>query len=451
VAIAFTVVLVGRPNVGKSTLFNRLVGKKLAIVDDTPGVTRDWKKGEGNLAGMPFTVLDTPGLEEASDASLEGRMRQQTHQAVREADVVWFIIDGRAGVTPMDEHFAEWLRCNASDKPVSVIVNKCENDTITSSAIAEAWNLGFGEPNAISAEHNLGTDCLFDLFPKEVRQQESGDEEEQENPYLQIAVIGRPNAGKSTLINALTGTSRLLTGAKAGLTRDAIAIETDWNGQPVRFVDTAGMRRKSRIEEKLEKLSIQETLHTIRFAHVCILVVDAVQGMDKQDLTIARLVEKEGRGLVVAYNKWDAVEQKADSIVSVQDRIARSMPQLPHTPVLPLSAQKLRPADKLALLNAVQELYEHWNTRVPTSKLNELLKDIQTHHPPPLVAGRRIKIRYMTQIKTRPPTFVLFLNKPEELPENYLRYISSRIRATFGLPAVPMRLYLRKGENPYAP
>ena len=450
--MALTVAIVGRPNVGKSTLFNRLIGKRLALVDDTPGVTRDRREGQGRLGDLEFTLFDTAGLEEAKPGTLSARMTEQTRRAVGEADLVLFLIDARAGVTPQDEHFARLLRRGRA--PVILVANKSEGRAATA-GVAEAHRLGLGEPIAISAEHGEGMADLYDrvagLMPaaaeREPDEPEQQPEEAQRGP-LQLAIVGRPNVGKSTLVNRLIGEERLLTGPEAGITRDAIAVDWEWQGRRLRLVDTAGLRRRSKVDAKLEQLSAADTLRAIRFAEVVVLVLEAEQGLEKQDLTIARLAEEEGRALVIAANKWDAVKDKTAAKRQLRDRIETSLPQVKGLPVVMLSALTGRNLDEL--LNAVFEVYAAWNRRVPTAQLNRWLEEATAAHPPPAVSGRRIRLRYKTQVKARPPTFALFASRAEALPESYLRYLVNGIREAFDIQGVPVRLHLRKQKNPYA-
>ena len=469
--MSFTVAIVGRPNVGKSTLFNRLIRKRLAIVDDTPGVTRDRRYGEAHLGNLSFTVIDTAGPEDAVDDSLEGRMRQQTQAAITEADVTLLVFDARAGVTPMDEHFARLIR--KSKKPVILIANKAEGRAGLDAA-REGFSLGLGTPLPLSAEHGEGLSDLYDaLEPFAVRkagekssahldaeleevapldlEEDTGDEDVVEAPpapkHLQLAIVGRPNVGKSTLVNALLGEERLLTGPEAGITRDSIAIDWSWKDQAIRLIDTAGLRRHSRITEKLERLSGADTRRAIQYAHVVVLVLDANDMLEKQDLTIARQVIDEGRALIIAANKWDAVEDKNAAIKKLSERIDWSLPQAKGIPVITMSAMTERGLDKL--MQAVLDIYVTWNKRVSTAKLNRWLAEVTAQHPPPLVSGRRIKIRYMTQIKTRPPTFALFATKADELPESYNRYLVKSLREVFGLPGTPIRLIVRRTDNPF--
>ena len=445
--MALTIAIIGRPNVGKSTLFNRLVGKRLALVDDTPGVTRDRREGEASLGDLRFGVIDTAGLDEAEEGSLSARMQAQTERALDEADVALFLVDARSGVTPLDRHFADLLRRRKT--PVVLAANKAEGRG-GAAGLYEAFALGLGEPIAISAEHGDGMVDLYEALapfaaPPEA---ETAVTPNGEKP-LQLAVIGRPNVGKSTLINRLLGEERVLTGPEPGITRDAIATLWQWRDRTVRLIDTAGLRRRPKVEEKLEKLSVADTLHAVRFAEVVVLVIDATQLLEKQDLTIARMVEEEGRALVLAVNKWDLVEDKQATLGRLRDRLEISLPQLAGLRFITLSART--GAGVAKLMPAVMTTYDAWNRRIATPKLNRWLSAIQQRHPPPLVAGRRLKLRYMTQANIRPPTFALFASSPGALPESYRRYLVNLMRADFDLPGVPIRVMLRKGENPYAP
>jgi GTP-binding protein len=457
--MSLTVAIVGRPNVGKSTLFNRLVGKKLALVDDQPGVTRDRRFGAAHLGDLDFTIIDTAGLEEAFDESLEARMREQTEMAIKEADVALLLIDARAGITPLDEHFAKRLR--KAKTPIILVANKCESKAAIA-GLGEAFRLGLGEPVAISAEHGEGLSELYDALVQQAKRKSGaaetdaeGDaelealpEDEAEAPkVLQLAIVGRPNVGKSTLMNALLGEERQLTGPEAGITRDSIAVDWDWKGTPIRLIDTAGLRRRARVVEKLERLSGADTDRAVRYAHVVVLVLDAHDMLEKQDLTIARHVIEEGRGLVIAANKWDAIEDKNEALKKLKDRVEKSLPQVAGIPIITLSARSGRNLDKL--MSAVLKTYAQWNKRVPTAQLNRYLEAATAAHPPPLVRGRRIKLRYMTQIKTRPPTFSLFAAKADDLPEAYARYLVNGIRERFDLMGVPIRLHLRRQDNPF--
>ncbi len=442
--MALTVAIIGRPNVGKSTLFNRLVGQRLALVDDTPGVTRDRREGEAALGDLRFRVIDTAGLDEAEPGSLGARTQEQTARALAGADVALFLIDARAGLTPLDRHFADWLR--RGKVPVVLVANKVEGRAGGNGRF-EAYALGLGEPIAISAEHGEGMAELYAALAPFAEAPAAEAAGERERP-LQLAVIGRPNVGKSTLVNRLLGEERVLTGPEAGITRDAIATLWHWRGRAVRLIDTAGLRRRPKVEEKLEKLSVADTLRAVRFAEVVVLVVDATQGIEKQDLAIAEMVEEEGRALVLAVNKWDAVEDKQAALRRLRDRLETSLPQLQGLRLVTLSA--LSGAGLAKLMPAVIETHEAWNRRIPTPRLNRWLAHVQERHPPPLVSGRRLKLRYMAQANIRPPTFALFASKPGELPETYRRYLVNLLREDFDLPGVPIRMMLRKGKNPYA-
>ncbi|MGH7185235.1 MAG: ribosome biogenesis GTPase Der, partial [Pseudomonadota bacterium] len=408
--MVLTVAIVGRPNVGKSTLFNRLVGKRLALVDGTPGVTRDRREGRARLGALEFIVLDTAGLEEAKSGSLWARMRAHTERAIAESDLVLFLIDARAGVTPRDEQYAKALR--RAPASVVLVANKSESQA-AAAGIAEAYRLGLGEPVAVSAEHGEGMAELYEriaaLAGPMPAAEETGtmvapaDAESAPRGPLQLAIVGRPNVGKSTLVNALLGEDRLLTGPEAGITRDAIAVDWQWKETPIRLIDTAGLRRRARVVEKLERLSGADTNRAVRYAHVVVVVLDANDMMEKQDLTIARHVIEEGRALVIAANKWDAIEDKNKALEKLRDRVEKSLPQVTGLPIVTLSARSGRNLDKL--MQAVFKIYGEWNKRVPTAQLNRYLEAATAAHPPPLVRGRRIKPRYMTQIKTRPPTF----------------------------------------------
>ena len=462
--MSFTAAIIGRPNVGKSTLFNRLVGQRLALVDDLPGVTRDRRGGKARLGDIEFRVIDTAGLEDVRDQSLAGRMREQTERAIDDADVVLMVIDARVGVTPMDRHFAELLRRRAV--PVILIANKSEGKAGLAGAY-ESFELGLGDPMAISAEHGEGLSDLFDALlpyadkveepdffaeenapkPGDIDYDEDGTTDDPEKP-IQLAIVGRPNVGKSTLINKLLGEERLLTGPEAGITRDSIAIEWAWRGRPIKLIDTAGLRRKSVIEHKLEKLSVADTLRAIRFAELVIMVVDATQMLEKQDLTIARMIEDEGRSIVLAINKWDLIENKPAALEKLRDRLQISLSQLQGILCIPVSGATGAGLDKL--MKAGMDAHATWNRRIGTPKLNRWLAEVQERHPPPLVDGRRLRLRYMTQANTRPPTFALFSSKPGDLPDAYRRYLINLMRETFDLPGTPIRVMLRKGSNPYA-
>jgi len=429
--------------VGKSTLFNRLVGKRLALVDDTPGVTRDRREGNASLGSLKFKVIDTAGLEEAFDDSLEGRMRRQTETALEEADVALMLYDARIGVSPMDKHFAGWLR--KAKIPVIVIANKCEGK-MAHAELSDAYSLGLGDPLPLSAEHGEGLGDLFDfLLPFE-----KGEVEEvaaKDRP-LHLAIVGRPNAGKSTLVNKLLGEERLLTGPEAGVTRDSIAVEWEFEGQKIKLVDTAGIRKRARVQKKLEKLSVADSLRVINMAEVVVLVIDADVSFEKQDLTLASHVINEGRALVVAVNKWDTVKDRPAMLKHIRGKLQVSLPQVRGVPVVTLSSLSGRGLENL--LPSVLEVYDLWNKRVPTSQLNRWLELMLERHPPPMAKGRRLKVRYITQVKSRPPTFSLFMSSRGELPDAYIRYLINGLREDFDMPAVPIRLFPRTGNNPYA-
>jgi GTP-binding protein len=439
------VAIIGRPNVGKSTLFNRLVGKRLAIVDDTPGVTRDRRYGDAEIAGLKFQIIDTAGLEEGRGDAMEVRMRRQTDAALEEADVALFLVDARSGIVPMDRHFADWLR--RAPTPVVLVANKAEGREGMANAM-EAFALGLGDPIAISAEHGEGMGELFRVLNEYVPEEEDEAGEGGEiAPPIQLAIVGRPNAGKSTLVNRLLGEDRMLTGPEPGLTRDAIAVDWDWQGNRIKLVDTAGLRRKARIDAKLEKLSVADTLRTIRLAQVVVLVIDGQLGLEKQDLTIADMVEQEGRALVIVANKWDAVDDRALTLRAIEDRVTFSLTQVRGVPVVTLSALTGRHADRL--MPAVIGAYERWNRRVKTAQFNRWLGGITQRHPPPAVQGRRVRLRYGAQVKARPPTFALFVSRPLALPDSYVRYLANSLRETFDMGGVPIRIELRKNANPY--
>jgi GTP-binding protein len=439
------VAIIGRPNVGKSTLFNRLIGRRLALVDDRPGVTRDRREGEAHIGDLEFTAIDTAGLDDAAPETLAGRMRAQTEEAARSADVSLFVIDARAGVTPLDSHFAEILR--AMGRPVILVANKAEGRA-GDAGLLEAYSLGLGDPVAISAEHGDGMadlqEAIIAAVPDVVAAAEA--EAEHAKPVL-VAIVGRPNAGKSTLVNRLIGEERMLTGPEAGITRDAISVDWTWRDRPFRLVDTAGMRRKARVEEKLEKLAVGDALRAIRFAEVVVLVLDATMPFEKQDLQIAALIESEGRALVVALDKWDLIDDRQKLLSTLRRDADRLLPQLRGVSLVPVSGLTGEGLDKL--MEAVTRAHSVWNRRLPTAKLNRWLSVMIERHPPPAVSGRSIKLRYLTQTKARPPTFVAFCSRPEALPEAYKRYLVNALRDDFELPGTPLRLVLRKGENPY--
>lgn len=501
--MSLKVAIIGRPNVGKSTLFNRLVGKKLALVDDQPGVTRDRRYGKGRLGHMSFDVIDTAGLEEAFDNSIEGMMRQQSEMAFEECDVALFLIDARAGLTPLDNHFADWLR--KREKPVYVIANKHEGRD-QDAGLYEAYGLGLGDVAPISAEHGLGIELLYDILEphwkewkdrqriarqhaREAAQEAAGedidpddvndedafaddegevfpsyeidfsedDEDEdgelvvdgtRDNSKIQLAIVGRPNAGKSTLLNQLLGENRVMTGPQAGLTRDSIAVDWSYEGRPIRLVDTAGMRRKKKIDDRVERLSVADTLRVIRYAQVVVLMLDATNTLDKQDLTIARMVLEEGRALIIAVNKWDAIKDKPAVMQALRDKLDTSFAQAKGIPILAFSALTGRGTERL--MPTVLDIHEIWSRRIPTSQLNRWLEVITERHLPPVISGRRIRLRYMTQAKARPPSFFINCSKAAELPESYTRYLINGLREDFDMPGVPIRIYLRSSDNPFA-
>ncbi len=469
--MSFSIAIVGRPNVGKSTLFNRLAGRKLALVDDTPGVTRDRRPGEAKLIDLSFRMIDTAGLEEKAPDTLEGRMREQTELAIDEADVALFVVDAKEGITPADETLARLLRKRG--KPVVLVANKAE---ARGADLMDAYRLGFGEPCPISAEHGEGMLDLRDAiveavgefvaFPDEddgfdeaitdVDVYDDDFDEDYEGEIepdidtskpLRIAVVGRPNAGKSTLINEYLGEDRLLTGPEAGITRDSISVEWEWNDRKIKMFDTAGMRKRAKVQEKLEKLSVADALRAIRFAEVVVIVLDATIPFEKQDLHIADMVVREGRALVIAFNKWDLVEDRQATLKYLHEETTRLLPQVRGILAVPISGRLGNGLDKL--MQAVIETHRTWNKRIPTARLNRWLNMTTAQHPPPAVSGRRLKLKYMTQIKSRPPGFMVSCTRPDALPTSYTRYLTNKMREDFDMPAVPIRITYRSGDNPF--
>ncbi|MEM8799626.1 MAG: ribosome biogenesis GTPase Der [Pseudomonadota bacterium] len=442
------IAIVGRPNVGKSTLFNRLVGKRLALVDDQPGVTRDRREGEGRLGDLPLTIIDTAGLERDGDHALSSRMRAQTEVAISDADVALMLVDARAGITPMDHYFAEWLR--KQDVPYVLVANKSEGRR-GEAGLYDAFQLGLGDPIALSAEHGEGMADLFEALVQiaEARflDQDTEEAEEDASGPLKLAIVGRPNAGKSTLINRLTNEDRLITGPEAGITRDSISVPWVYNGRAILLFDTAGLRKRARVTAKLEKLSVADGLRAVRFAEIVVVLIDATLGLESQDLRIANQVWEEGRGLVIALNKWDLVEDPQAVLKKTRNKLETSLAQAKDVPFITLSAASGQGTKKL--MPAVFKLYEEWNKRVSTARLNEWLRDTVDEHPPPAVSGRRLKARYATQIKVRPPTVAVFVNRPEDFPMSYRRYLTNALRRDFKFGGTPLRLLLRKTENPY--
>ncbi len=471
--MTFKVAIIGRPNVGKSTLFNRLAGRKLALVDDTPGVTRDRRVHPAKLYDLIFDVIDTAGFEDALASTLPGRMRAQTEIAITEADLIFFLIDAKAGLMPDDRTFAEVVR--KSGKPVVLVANKAEARG-AQGGMLEGWELGLGEPIPISAEHGQGLPDLRDAVIEALGEERAFGEDEEddeeiaasevligediadpdaedvpaydETKPLRIAVVGRPNAGKSTLINALIGEERLLTGPEAGITRDSISVDWDWRGRRIKLFDTAGMRRKAKVQEKLEKLSVADGLRAIRFAEIVIIVLDATIPFEKQDLQIADLIIREGRAPVIAFNKWDLIDQPQQVLAELREKTERLLPQARGIQAVTVSAETGRGLDKL--MDAVIKTHKVWNSRISTGKLNRWLEGILAHHPPPAVAGRRLKVKYVTQAKTRPPGFVVSCSRPDAMPQSYVRYLVNNLREAFDMPGVPIRMALRTSDNPFA-
>ncbi|MGA1802385.1 ribosome biogenesis GTPase Der [Rhizobium sp. HT1-10] len=472
----FTVAIVGRPNVGKSTLFNRLVGKKLALVDDTPGVTRDRRPGDAKLMDLHFTIIDTAGLEEAHEDSLEGRMRAQTEAAIEEADLTLFVVDAKYGLTPLDKVFGELLRRRG--KPVVLVANKSEAKG-SDGGFYDAFTLGLGDPCPISAEHGQGMIDLHDAivaaigqdraYPPEIEEDEDDvaetdvllpldgddvfdDEKEEEPEYdetkpLRVAIVGRPNAGKSTLINRFLGEDRLLVGPEAGITRDSISVDWAWRGRTIKLCDTAGMRRKARVTEKLEKLSVADTLRAIRFAETVVIVFDATIPFEKQDLQIVDLVIREGRAAVIAFNKWDLIEDRQAVLAELREKTDRLLPQARGIRAVTIAGQTGDGLDRL--MQSIIDTDKVWNKRIATAKLNRWLDARQVQHPPPAVSGRRLKLKYMTQVKARPPGFMISCTRPDSLPESYIRYLTNGLREDFDMPGVPIRIHFHASENPF--
>ena len=470
--MTITLAIVGRPNVGKSTLFNRLAGRKLALVDDTPGVTRDRRPGDARLVDLRFRMIDTAGLEVAGPDTLEGRMRAQSEAAMDEADGALFLIDAKAGLTPADELLADILRKRG--KPVVLVANKAESKG-SESGMYDAFRLGLGEPCPISAEHGGGMldlrDAIVEAFgeercfpakhdplaeavtdvdipmPKGADDEDEGPEYDETKP-LRVAIVGRPNAGKSTLINRFLGEERLLTGPEAGITRDSIAVDFEWQDRKVKLFDTAGLRRKARVQEKLEKLSVADALRAIRFAEVVVIVFDSTIPFEKQDLQIADLVVREGRAPVIAFNKWDMIENRQEALADLREKTDRLLPQVRGIRAVPISGQTGAGLDKL--MAEIASTHEVWNRRISTGRLNRWLEGVVAHHPPPAVAGRRLKLRYITQVKMRPPAFVLSCSRPDAMPASYLRYLTNTLRQDFELLGVPIRMMTRTSDNPFA-
>lgn len=472
----FTLVIIGRPNVGKSTLFNRLAGKKLAIIDDTPGVTRDWREAEGQIGGQVIRLIDTAGLEEESDESIRGRMRQQTEAALKHADAVLFMIDGRSGVTPLDEHFAGWLR--KQKIPVILGVNKCENERATQAALAEAYALGLGDPLQLSAAHGHGIADLHQALSPLMNQAQRNEEEEREESDeiflsddeidalegsaqdflpqeeapdpekpIKLAIVGRPNVGKSTLMNSLLGEQRVMTGPEAGITRDAIAADWAYKGRALRLVDTAGMRRKSKVQDAIEKMSVDDAMRAIRLAQVVVLVLDANAALEKQDLQIAAHIIEEGRALIIALNKWDTIKERKEMLDEIRHKLEHSLAQVRDIPFVAISALNGKNLDRL--MDEVLNIYQVWNRRTSTGKLNRWLAAMESQHPAPLVQNNPNRLKYIAQIKVRPPTFALWVSRPKDLPDAYKRYLINGLREDFDIPGVPIRILVRSSKNPY--
>jgi GTP-binding protein len=458
--MSFTITIIGRPNVGKSTLFNRLVGQKLALVDDQPGVTRDRREGNGRLGDLEFTLIDTAGLDEGPKGSLTARMQEQTEAAIALADALMFVIDARAGLTPNDRAFADFAR--RANKPVVLVANKSEGKAGEAAAM-EAYALGLGDPIPISAEHGEGLSDLYDALrvlmpePAEPDDEEDdpesfenvdGEDESLSTRPIRVAVLGRPNAGKSTLINRLLGEERLLTSPEAGTTRDSIAVDVTWKGREFRVFDTAGLRRRSRIEDKLEKLSVSDALRAVRFAEVVVLMMDSQSKFEEQDLRLADLIEREGRAIVIAVNKWDLMDRAPSQIARLREDADHLLPQVKGMPVVAVSGMMGEGIDRL--MSAIEDAYGVWNRRASTASLNRWFEQAIQNNPPPAVSGRRLKLNYITQTKARPPSFVVFCSRADAVPESYLRYLVNSLRGFFELPGTPIRITLREKENPFA-
>jgi GTPase len=446
--MSFTVAIIGRPNVGKSTLFNRLVGRRLALVDDRPGVTRDRREGQARLGDLEFTVIDTAGLEESAPETLSGRMRAQTETAIAQADAIFFMIDVRDGPMPDDRAFARLV--HKSGKPAVLLANKAEGAAAEARRL-EAFELGLGDPVAISAEHNEGMSDLYDALREALPEQTASAAAEAAEPSgprpIRVAIVGRPNAGKSTLVNHLIGEERLLTAPEAGTTRDAIAVELNWHGRAFQIHDTAGLRRRSRIDEKVEKLSVADALNAVRFAEVVVVLLDVENAFEEQDQRIADLVEQEGRAIVIAVNKWDLKEKTAGAIGKLRNQAEEKLMQLPGVPLVAVSGLTGEGVDRL--MQAIVDAFDVWNKRVPTAALNRWFEQAVSAHPPPAVSGRRLRLNYITQAKTRPPSFVLFCTRADALPDAYKRYLVNSLREAFDLPGTPIRLTLREKDNPF--
>lgn len=470
----FTLAIVGRPNVGKSTLFNRLAGKQLAIVDNTPGITRDWREAEGYLFDQDLRIIDTAGLEESFDDSIQGRMRKQTEAALKQADAILFMVDGRSGITPLDQHFAGFLR--KQNLPVVLVVNKCENERVTQAGLAEAYGLGLGEPISISAAHGHGIEDIYYMLKPHFPIEEDIEEDLEKGSFMKdeeldaiegvedfdfaaqeeiedlskpikIAIVGRPNVGKSTLLNTLVDEERVMTGPEAGITRDAIAVDWVYKDRNFKLVDTAGLRRRAKVTDKIEKMSVEDAFRAIRLAQIIVLVLDSGTILDKQDLQIAEHVINEGRALVIAVNKWDIVEDKTEALEQLEYKLDTSLAQVKNIPTVTISALKNKNIDKM--MGKVLNIYEVWNRRASTGKMNRWLAGMESRNPAPLVRGRPNRLKYMAQIKSRPPTFALWVSRPKELPASYRRYIANGIRNDFDLPGIPIRLLVRASKNPY--